>query len=209
MHLTARLIAVIVMLASHAASADDPSPALALDLQRLADSSPSAKSLLAKTPKPGELKLFGELGYYAAKASGWSFERMQLDFPALCSEGRLVATILAEDGQHYVISTPGGLGPFAGTVSSRDGFVWLSRGKSLELKEAAGYYRYSVIQDIRGDVLVATFSPRIVRDASVRTVYSSHLYIHGGHIEALKHVTEEYPIQVEQPKGEVVAPNEP
>jgi hypothetical protein len=194
MQLAVRFIAVLVMLASHAVSADEPSPALAKDLQKLTESSPGAKALLAKTPRPGAMKFFGELGYHAAEASGWSFERMQSEFPALCSEGRLVATVHAEDGQHYVIYTTDGLGPFAGTVSSREGFVWLECGKSAQLKEMAVYYRYSVIDDIRGDILVATFSPRIVRDATVRTVFISHLYIHDGHIEVLKHVTEEYPI---------------
>lgn len=122
---------------------------------------------------------------------------MQIDYPALCAEGRLVATVHAEDGQHYIIYTTDGLGPFAGTVSARDGFVILERGKSAQLKELAGYYRYSVVDDIRGDILVATFSPRIVRDATVRTVYISHLFIHGSQIEVLKHVTEEYPIRAE------------
>lgn len=200
MQLAVRLIAVLVMLASHTVSADEPSPALAKDLQKLAESSPGAKALLAKTPRPGALKFFGELGYHAAEASGWSFERMLAEFPALCFEGQLVAAVHAEDGKHYVIYTTDGLGPFAGTVSSRDGFVWLDRGKSAQLKEVAAYYRYSVIDDIRGDILVASFSPRIMSDAAVRSVYTSHLYIHDGHIEALKHVTEEYPIRAEQSK---------
>jgi len=134
---------------------------------------------------------------------------MQSEFPALCAEGQLVATVHAADDLHYVIYTSGGLGPYAGTVSTSKGFLRLDCGKSVKLREVAGYYRYSVDNDVRGDVLVATFSPRIVRDATVRTVFISYLYIHDGHIEALKNVTEEYPVRTQQAKAEVVPPNGP
>jgi hypothetical protein len=209
-HIVVRMIALLAFATFHASGADDPSPALAGDLEKLAKSSQGAKALIGEAPRPAHLKFIGELGYYAAEVSGWSFERMQSEFPALCAEGQLVATVHAADDLHYVIYTSGGLGPFAGTLSASKGFVRLDCGKSVKLRELAGYYRYSVVDDIRGDVLVATFSPRVVRDATVRTVFISHLYIHDGHIEALKNVTEEYPIRAQQPKGEqVVPPNGP
>ncbi|MCB1235414.1 MAG: hypothetical protein KDM91_10105, partial [Verrucomicrobiae bacterium] len=195
-----RRIAFVCMLACNAAFAGEDSPALAKDLEKLAGFSTAAKTVIDKSPRAGALNFFGELGYRAAEVSGWSFERMQLEFPALCKEGQLVATVYAEDGLHYVIYTTDGLGPFAGTVSTSKGFERLSCGESVKLRESAGYYHYSVVNDLRGDVLVATLSPRIVRDATVQTVFIAHLYIHDGRIKVLKHITEEYPIRAQSPK---------
>jgi hypothetical protein len=186
------------MLSCEAAFAGGDSPALTKDFVKLAGLSSAAKTLISKSPRVGALNFFGELGYHAAEVSGWSFERMQREFPALCAEGQLVAIVHAGDGLHYVIYATDGLGPFAGTVSTSNGFARLGCGKSVKLRESAAYYHYSAANEFKGGVLVATFAPRIVRDATVQSVHIAHLYIHEGHIEALKYITERYPIRDQQ-----------
>lgn len=189
-----QLIAALLFVAVAPGHGDASGGSLANDLKKLAIASPAARKYLENPPRVGATNYFGGLGYYAGEAYGWDFARMLTELPNLCAEGNLVAVIQAADGKRYVVLTTDGLGPFAVTVSDAGGGTQIGLGDSVQLKEVASYYDYQTLTDLRGDVLVATFSPRIVRDAKVRTVYSVHLYVHGGHLEALKHVTEEYPL---------------
>lgn len=191
-------IAALLLVVVAPGYGDESEDSFANDLRKLAAASPAARKYLENPPRAGIANLFGELGYYAGEAYGWDFARILTELPNLCADGNLVAVIQAADGKRYVVLTIDGMGPYAVTVSDAGGVTQIELGESVQLKEVASYYSYQTLTDPRGDVLVATFSPRIVRDAKVRTVYSVHLYVHGGHLEALKYVTEEYPLREER-----------
>lgn len=201
---TVRLIAGVLLFAAPVIISAEPpveaslrkleeyTPQLAAELHKLAQQSPRAKAFLSETPKTGTLKFFGELGYHALESCGWNFARCRREFPVLCKQGQIVASLRAADGRHYVIYTIAGLN--AATVVPGEGFVWITTGAGIKLEDVAAHYDYDVASAAGGDILIARFEPRTTFRATSRLVFTERLRIREQKFESLKHTVEELPV---------------